>query len=99
MGDHYASGNWHVKEGKEGEFVERWTEFLQWTRKDHPALVSASLIRDQGDARHFVSFAQWEDAESRGAWKQTPQFMQRFSACRELCDDFYGSDYEVAVVV
>ncbi len=29
MADQYASGNWHVKAGKEKEFVERWTEFLQ----------------------------------------------------------------------
>jgi quinol monooxygenase YgiN len=99
MGGHYASGNWHVKEEKEQEFVERWTEFLRWTRSAYPSLVSASLIRDQGDPRHFVSFADWGDAESRDAWKQVPEFIQRFTACRELCDDFYGSDYALAVSI
>ncbi len=99
MAEYYASGNWHVKEGEEQEFVERWTGFLQWTRKDHPALEAASLIRDQGDPRHFLSFASWEDPEARAAWKQSPEFAERFGACRELCDDFYGSDYERAVVI
>jgi hypothetical protein len=26
MAEHYASGTWHVKQGKEEEFIERWTE-------------------------------------------------------------------------
>src|SRR5204863_2230708 len=54
MAEHYASGNWHVQEGKEDEFITRWTQFLEWTREDHPALESARLIRDAGDLRHFI---------------------------------------------
>jgi heme-degrading monooxygenase HmoA len=99
MADHYASGNWHVQEGQEDEFVERWTEFLPWTRKDHPALESARLIRDAGDSRHFISFALWPDADARATWKASPEFAQKMEACRQLCDDFYGGDYEVAVVI
>ncbi|MDP9343863.1 MAG: antibiotic biosynthesis monooxygenase [Actinomycetota bacterium] len=99
MAEHFASGNWHVKEGKEAEFVERWTEFLQRTRKDHPGLESATLIRDEGDPRHFLSFAGWDDPQARAAWRQTPEFAEGFRASRELCDDFYGGDYQRAVVI
>ena len=99
MAEHYASGNWHVQEGKEDEFITRWTEFLEWTRKDHPALESARLIRDAGDLRHFISFAMWKDPDARAAWKESSGFAQRMGACRQLCDEFYGSDYESAVVI
>lgn len=96
MTDAYASGNWHVQEGKEDTFVERWQDWLGWTRKTHPNLERARLIRDRGDPRHFVSFAEWEDAASRDAWKQSPEFAEKFGACRKLCDDFYGGDYDEA---
>jgi heme-degrading monooxygenase HmoA len=99
MADSFASGNWHVVQGKEEEFIERWTEFLQWTRSTQPALIGAGLIRDEGDPNHFVSFAQWADAPARNAWKNSEGFMERFSACRALCDDFKGSDYERIVTV
>lgn len=99
MAEHFASGSWRVRKGKEQEFVERWAEFLQWTRKTQPALGSASLIRDEADPSHFVSFATWPDAESRAAWKGSPEFPEKFRPCRELCEDFYGSDYTREVEV
>src|SRR5437867_4400278 len=99
MAEHFASGNWHVKKGKEKEFVERWTEFLQWSRKTQPALVTASLIGDESESSHFVSLAEWEDARTRAAWRQSPEFTKLFGACRDLCDDFYGSDYHRTVTI
>jgi len=92
MADAYASGNWHVKVGKEEEFVERWTEFLQWTRKDHPAMQHATLIQDAGDKGHFISTSEWEDEASRAAWKTSPEFAKKFGAARELCDDMSSID-------
>jgi heme-degrading monooxygenase HmoA len=91
----YASGNWNVKEGSEDEFITRWKEFLGWTRQTQPALFSANLIRDGQNPRHFLSFAEWGDADARSRWRQSPEFARKFDACRELCDDVYASDYEV----
>src|SRR5918999_218938 len=99
MGDHFASGNWQVSKGKEGEFVERWTEFLGWARETQPSQVSASLIRDDNDSSHFVSFAEWSDSAGRSAWRQDPGFAERLSACRSLCEDFYGGDYDRVVAI
>ena len=99
MADYYASGNWHVKQGKEKEFVERWTEFLQWTRKDHSALQSATLIQDAEDKNHFVSISEWESADARAAWKQSPEFAQKFQAARELCDEMTAIDAERRVTI
>jgi len=83
-----------VREGAEDEFVSRWTDFLGWTRETQPGLVSARLLRDEQDPRHFVSFAEWQDPGARDGWRQRPEFSAKFAACRELCDEFYGSDYE-----
>ena len=95
----HASGNWLVKEGREAEFVARWTEFLEWTRETVPGLVSASLIQDEGNAGHFVSIALWDRPESRAAWKSHDDFPGKLGACRELCEEFTGGDYELAVHV
>ncbi|TCO51192.1 quinol monooxygenase YgiN [Kribbella antiqua] len=99
MAEHYASGNWHVKPGQEQEFVERWTEFLQWTRKDHPAMLTATLLRDENTPGHYVSIAEWADAQSRTTWKQSPNFATHFTACQSLCDHMTGSDYTREVTV
>jgi quinol monooxygenase YgiN len=99
MAEHYASGTWQVRAGHEDEFVERWTEFLQWTRKDHPAMLAATLLRDRGAPGHFVSFAEWADEQSRAEWKQSPDFAVHFGACRALCEQMTGSDYDRATSV
>jgi heme-degrading monooxygenase HmoA len=99
VADHYASGNWHVKKGKEDEFVERWTEFLQWTRKDHTGLQHAQLIQDNDDKSHFVSTSEWDSVEARVAWKQSPEFAKMFGAAKALCDDMSSIDAERRVTI
>lgn len=97
--EHFASGNWRVKAGSEDEFIARWTEFLEWTRSNAPGFVTASLIRQNQDPRHFVSFAEWEDTASRDKWRSLPEFAEKLGACRALCDEFQGLDYSRAVHV
>ncbi len=92
-GNIYASGRWNVRAGEEEEFIRRWSDFLAWSREEHPALAFASLIRSDADADLFVSLAQWETPEARATWQNSEGFMKRFSACRELCDDFSGGDF------
>jgi quinol monooxygenase YgiN len=99
MAENYASGTWHVTAGREQEFVERWTEFLQWTRKDHQAMLTATLLRDEKVPGHYVSIAEWADAASRDAWKNSAEFASHFGACRALCDHMTGSDYAREVTI
>lgn len=102
MGDvsaYWASGNWQVTAGKADEFIDRWREFLEWTRAENPGFEWARLIRDRDDDHHFVSFASWSDAEARDAWKQGPEFGERAGACRGLCDDFRGGNFDEAVTI
>lgn len=99
MPGRFASGTWHVNEGKDEEFIQRWREFLEWTRAAHPALEHAWLIRDQVDPLHFLSFAEWPDDVTRDAWKESAGFEEKFGKCRELCERFHGGNYETAVSV
>lgn len=85
--------------GYEEQFIERRTEFVSWSKDNFPAMASASLLRDRGVPGHFVSFAEWADPESRESWKQSPEFMDRFSACTALCDGMTGADYDRVVTV
>lgn len=99
MNANYASGTWQVADGSADEFIDRWREFLGWTRDKHPGLGSATLIRAQSDPNRFVSFATWDSVEQRDAWKNSDGFMKRFSACRQLCDDFTGGDYDHVITI
>jgi len=99
MSDHYASGTWQVTPGCEDQFVQRWIEFLTWSRGSFPALVEAHLLRDLGAPGHFVSYAEWSSPADRETWKQSPEFAERFGACRALCDAMNGSDYDHVVAV
>ena len=99
MTDHYAAGTWHVTDGSQDEFVQKWTELLEWTREEFPAMTEGLLIHDRNDAGHYFSFTGWDDEASRDAWKQSDGFKQRMGACRELCDRMVGSDYDLAASV
>ena len=96
MTEHWASGSWQITPGKEEEFVQRWTEFLSWTRENREGFNQARLLKDHKDPQHFVSVAEWESPEARAGWQNDPGFPERMGACRALCTDFYGSDYTLA---
>jgi heme-degrading monooxygenase HmoA len=91
--ENWASGDWVVREGNEEPFVERWKSWLEWSSQNIPGFVSATLIRDLQDPRHFVSFSAWQDAASRDAWKNSDGFAERFPPVRELCEQFQGGDF------
>jgi heme-degrading monooxygenase HmoA len=96
MNQHYASGEWKVKPGKEEEFITRWAAFAAWTKGSGAGLETIALIRDVDEPRHFVSYSIWTDAESRAAWKSRDGFKQRLDACVELCESFHGGDFRLA---
>jgi heme-degrading monooxygenase HmoA len=95
----FSSGDWHVRAGSEEAFVARWIEFLEWTRDSAPGFISARLVRDENEARHYVSFGEWESAAAAGAWMTLPDFAAKFGACTALCDDARGSRYTLAATV
>jgi len=57
------------------------------------------LVRDAADARHFISLAAWESQDALKAWRSHPAFPDKMGACRSLCEDFKGSNYQLAATV
>jgi heme-degrading monooxygenase HmoA len=98
-GEHYASGNWRVKEGSEQEFIARWRAWITASTAIVKGFDSAKLLQDSDDARRFLSFSHWDAGESRDKWKTSPEFAGGLAACRELCDDFQGADFSEVVSV
>jgi heme-degrading monooxygenase HmoA len=49
----WASGNWSVSPGKENEFIDRWRDWLEWSRDNITGFRSATLIRDAQNDNHF----------------------------------------------
>ena len=92
----YASGRWQVKQGREAEFIERWTTWLTWTKDVVPGFRSATLLRSDDDPDRFTSFSVWDDAAAARDWKMTPGFAERLSPVRELCQESIGGDFAVA---
>ncbi|MEV1068493.1 antibiotic biosynthesis monooxygenase family protein [Streptomyces sp. NPDC050263] len=93
---YWSSGDWQVKPGQGDEFIERWREFLTWTKESNEGFIGARLIRDLTAPNSFKSFAAWQDVESMRAWQASPEFAVRLAACRALCDDMQSGAYELA---
>jgi heme-degrading monooxygenase HmoA len=99
MTDAYASTNWHVAEGREGEFMQLWRDSLTWTKDNFDDFERARLLRDRADPSHLVSFIEWDSAEALDAWRNDPGFRERYAALEGLCREVVGSTYEEGVRV
>src|SRR3712207_5162062 len=88
IGQPYTSGAWLVRAGSEEDFIERWTNFTQWSLKNAPGAESFVLLRDITERRRFVSFGAWDDVEAVVAWRQRPEFSELLGECRALCEEF-----------
>lgn len=91
----YTSGVWHVKPGREDEFVDAWTEFARWTSEHVPGSRRAVLVRDVTDPRRFISFGPWESETAIAAWREMDGFRQRIGRIRDLLERFDASTLEL----
>jgi heme-degrading monooxygenase HmoA len=96
VGEPYASGRWLVNTGSEDEFIERWTTFTQWSLDNIPGARSYVLLRDDAEARRFVSLGAFENQEAVRQWRERPEFIELRNACIQLCEEFEPHEYTVA---
>jgi heme-degrading monooxygenase HmoA len=96
VGEPYTSGRWAVKPGQERAFIDRWTEFTQWSLESAPGAKHFALIQDANEPSRFLSFGGWADGEAVERWRSAPDFSERLGRCRELCDEFEARDYTLA---
>ena len=96
VGTTMTSGDWVVSEGREDDFVAAWSELIRWSLEAIPGCRWATLIRQDDDPRHFISFGEWDGKEVVATWRQHPEFPEKLGAARSLCETFIGLDYTVA---
>lgn len=92
----YTSGDWHVKPGREEEFVTAWHDFAQQSTREIDATGQGTLLRDADDPAHFVSFGTWRDAETVERWRDSETFRTNFARIRELTESSVVKNYELA---
>ena len=99
IGQPFTSGSWIVATGKEDAFVTRWTEFVEWSHVNARGAGSFLLLRDVAQPNRFTSFAPWESEDAVDVWRGRPEFEELLGRCRELCEDFSGTDHVLAAAV
>jgi heme-degrading monooxygenase HmoA len=87
MEAHYTHTTWHIEEGNEEEFVRRWGEWADWSRRQGLVEV-ALLLRDTEDPQRFVSFAPWESVATIAGWRALPGYQERVDRLRQVVDGF-----------
>jgi heme-degrading monooxygenase HmoA len=94
MAGAYTHTSWVVKEGREAEFVERWSEWADWTRRQGLA-TQAMLLRDVDDPLRFVSFGPWESIRAVSSWRAQAGYHERVAQLSEVVDHFEPRTLEV----
>jgi heme-degrading monooxygenase HmoA len=94
MATPYTHTSWVVKPGREEEFVERWNEWADWSRRQGLA-ARAMLLRDVDKPDRFVSFGPWESMQSVRGWRAQAGYHERVARLREVVDEFEPRTLEV----
>ena len=90
----YTMGAWSPNPGREGVFVEAWSEFAAWA-SSMPGAGRLRLVRDLTEPEHFTSFGEWETVDDVRAWKTSPEFRERMAQVLQYAGSFHLSELEV----
>ncbi len=90
----YTHTNWVVKQGREDDFVERWSEWAEWSRRNGLA-ARAMLLRDVDNPERFVSFGPWESIQAVRNWRALAGYQERVAKLREVVEQFEPRTLEV----
>lgn len=99
MGQHYSSGVWIAKPGREAEFVAAWQEFATWSLQTFEGGSWAKLLRDRAQANRFVSIGPWDSLEVIEAWRSHPGFAERVGRIRPMLESLEPSTLEAIVEI
>ena len=95
-GQSYSSGEWSVQAGREEEFIERWTTFIEWSLDNARGAESFVLVQSMEESSKFLSLGAWENQEAQEAWRGMPRMQELLGQCRELCEEFEFHPYTLA---
>ena len=91
----YTHTTWHVQPGREEEFVERWREWVGWSRREGFE-AQALLLRDLESPQTFVSFGPWESVAAVRNWRTLPGYGERVARLSEVLESFEPRTFEIA---
>jgi heme-degrading monooxygenase HmoA len=94
MDAHYTHTTWHVGDGNQEEFVRRWAEWAEWSRRQG-LVEDALLLRDTEDPQRFVSFGPWESVAAIAGWRALLGYQERVDRLRQVVDSFQPRTLEV----
>jgi heme-degrading monooxygenase HmoA len=92
----YTSGDWHVKPGREPEFVDAWTELAEWSISEYGPNGWGKLLRDKEAPTRFRSVAIWPDERTVEEWRASDGFKQRLAKIRELLEEVTIHTFDLA---
>jgi heme-degrading monooxygenase HmoA len=91
----YTHTTWHVRPGREEEFVERWHEWVDWSRREGFE-AQAFLLRDLESPQTFVSLGPWESVAAVRNWRTLPGYEMRVARLSEVVESFEPRTLEIA---
>lgn len=94
MATPYTHTNWVVKPGREAEFIERWSEWADWSHREG-LTERAMLLRDADNPERFISFGPWASMQAVRNWRALEGYHERVAKLREVVDQFEPRTLEV----
>jgi quinol monooxygenase YgiN len=79
----YTHTTWVVEPEHQAEFIELWSEWVQWSRRQG-FTGRAMLFRDVDDPQTFISFGPWESSGAVRNWRSLPGYQERLARLGEL---------------
>jgi heme-degrading monooxygenase HmoA len=83
----YTHTTWIVKPGLEDAFVERWAEWVDWSRTEGFD-AQALLLRDLDRPRTFISLGRWESIDAVRNWRGSAGYQARVTRLHEVLEGF-----------
>lgn len=83
----YTLARWHVKEGREADFVRAWSGELAEYFLGLPGCRWGTLLQSIDDPRQFYSFGPWDSIEDIRRMRSAPRTREVFDVMGELCED------------
>jgi heme-degrading monooxygenase HmoA len=83
----YTHTTWRVKPGHEEDFVERWSEWIDWSHRQG-LQAPAMLLRDAEVPTTFVSLGPWASLQAVRSWRALPGYQERVARLQEVLEGF-----------
>lgn len=93
MSKPYTLSVWHVRPGREDEFVERWRDWHEWTVAQG-LTAPGTLLRDLDHGSRFVSFGPWETLDDVARWRSAEGYHDRVKRLQEVVESFEPATLE-----